>query len=180
MMALILAIIGGFISRMCGGGKPHLPLGLEQFLYALPYGVVLYQYPVLAVISYGLAVVGKRMGHGQYIHLGFTGRQIFANDEQVDGVIRFFFGVDRGGNYWRCVAGLALTGLIVTVPCGLAYAFTVSFPVGLLIAVSGATKALSYMIGWAARVRLIYPTVVGEILTGVFGWGILSLLTIGV
>ena len=144
-----------------------MPLALEQWIYGIPYGLVLIYSPISAVIAYLCAVLGKRMGHGQYIHLGKK-RQAISQDEKIDPILRFFFGVDRGCAYWRCVCGLVITGLMVTIPAGVLYGGME----GAIIALSGSTKGLAYMIGHALPVRS--PTMIGEILTGVFGWGILA------
>lgn len=169
MITLALAALGGWISRVCGGGRPYLPFGLAQWLYAIPYGLAVPN-PAAGLLCYGLAVIGKRMGHGQYIHLGGY-RQPTSQDETIDPILRFFFGIDYGGAYWRCVAGLCLTGLCVTFPCGIAMLLCGNWQ-GLIVAFSGASKGLAYMIGniqhkWK-------PTVVGEVLTGVFGWGVIA------
>lgn len=51
-MVLLVALVGGWISRMCGGGKPKLPWGLDQWIYALPYGACLALFaPTSAIVS---------------------------------------------------------------------------------------------------------------------------------
>ncbi len=167
MIVILAAILGGWSSRNCGGGWPKMPLALEQWIYGIPYGAAMAINPISAVIAYLCAVLGKRMGHGQYIHLGKK-RQVITQDEVIDPLLRFFFGVDRGGAYWRCVCGLAITGLAVTVPTGVLY----GGKGGAMIAISGASKGMAYMIGHSLPVKS--PTIIGEILTGVFGWGILA------
>lgn len=183
LFLLAYSIAGGWISRMCGGGWPQMRAGLEQWLYAAPYAVVI-QHPA-GILAFIAALLGKRMGHGQYIHLGDF-RQPEAQDEKIDGVLRFFFGVDRGGNYWRCVAGLALTGLVVTLPAGFIYAYLYSPLGGLLLALSGGTKPLGYMLGRLLFRRREYSseeerlkswqrrTICGEFGSGFLGWGSLS------
>ena len=96
------AAIGGFISRMCGR-KSVIPFGLEQWLYALPYGLIFIG-SLWGIPAYIAAVLGKRTGHGQYIHLGYLPRQDYSMDEKLDFLLVPFFGVDRGGAYWRSVA----------------------------------------------------------------------------
>ena len=174
VIKIIIACAGGFLSRLCGR-KSVIPLGLEQWLYALPYGLI-FTGSLWGIIPYLAAVAGKRMGHGQYIHLGYLPRQPLENDESIDCIIRFFFGIDRGGNYWRCVAGLAITGLAVTVVPGIVYAIVVNPVTGTLIALSGASKALAYMAGFWAFNDPNRATTIGEILTGVFGWGVIGLV----
>lgn len=198
------AAIGGFISRMAGGGWPKLPWGLDQWLYALPYAAVYCFLPwewyvnlPVALAAYGLGVLGKRMGHGQYFHLNFSPRQPEELDEKIEPFVRFFFGFDRGGQgskrYWRGVFGLAVTGAICAIGAAVALAAAGHWLPAAIIFIGGAAKALAYMLGWwarkqaekaglcglhtdAARVKTVWdkvfqPTVWGEIITGVFGWG---------
>lgn len=171
----LLAALGGFLSRLCGR-KSVIPFGLEQWLYALPYGLIFLGY-WQGIPAYLPAVFGKRTGHGQYIHLGYLPRQDYEQDEPLDPIIRLFFGEDRGGAYWRCVAGLVLTGMAVTLIPGVIYGLQISPLCGSVIALSGASKGVAYQIGWFLRRKTTYvmfPTKIGEILTGVFGWGTLA------
>lgn len=173
MITAIFALIGGFLSRLCGR-KSVIPFGLEQFLYAIPYGLI-FMGSLWGIPAFIAGVAGKRTGHGQYISLG-NFRQPYGNDEPLDCIVRFFFGFDYGGNYWRCVAGLAVTGMAVTLLPGLLYGLVVNPLMGAVIAISGMSKALAYMIGWFLYEKNLIgrPTVIGEILTGAFGWGVLA------
>jgi len=178
MLTIIMAIIGGFISRDCGKDKPLFRYGLSQFVYALPYGLVplLAGLPISAGISYAGAVLGKRTGHGQYVSSGKNKHPVSQQD-RIDPFVRFFFGVEGKDNYWRNKFGLAVTGLICTLPLGILWAFQIDALAGLAIGLSGASKALAYAIGWAGYDHVnkrIHPTLVGEVLTGVFGWGALA------
>lgn len=175
-LKFLFAASGGAFSRLCGK-KSHIPFGLEQWLYAVPY-LLIFTGSLWGIPALIGAAIGKRTGHGQYIQLGYLPRQNFENDEALDFIVKFFMGEDKGGNYWRCVAGLAVTGLAVTLLPGILYACVVNPSVGLAIGFSGVLKAPSYMIGWfLARNGNIYePTAIGEILTGFLGWGILTCL----
>lgn len=89
----------GYLSRMCGGAPPKLPLGLDQWLYAIPYGVVAYLAVAnpsvaiaAAVLSYFGAFLGKRTGHGQWFSLGEVVKAI--EPEKLDFVATAFFGED--------------------------------------------------------------------------------------
>lgn len=55
--------------------------------------------------------------------------------------------------YWRCVAGMSVTGVIVTLPlaCILIAAGEVLSP--MIVFVAGAQKGLSYMIGYHLRIK---------------------------
>lgn len=181
-MTLIMAFLGGYISRMCGGGFFQLGRGLEQFAYALPYGgiLLLYGYPKAALVAYAFAVLGKRLGHGQYID---RGKVILPESmrDSIDPFVSLFFGPETGQDYWRDKFGLLFTGLAVSVPCGVLFGLFVDPVIGCLIALSGGTKAISYMIAYwfydnvSKRYR---ATDLGEILTGAFAWGSLGLLAL--
>ena len=173
-----IAVLGGVISHLCGL-KKGLPWGLDQWAYALPYALSIPattpMVGLLMVVPLLGALYGKRTGHGQYIHLGFKTRQPEVNDEPLDWIIRLMFGPDRGGNYWRSVAGLAVTGMAVTLIPGICMALTGKPLAGAFLAVSGASKAVAYQIGWKLK-DIGYtdkPCVFGEFLTGVFGWALL-------
>ncbi len=180
-MKILFIIIGGWISRMVGGGWPDVKIP-AQWLYAVPYAVIFWG-SFWSLPAYLAAAVGKRTGHAQYIDLGHDAGPP-ASTVPLDCIVRFFFGVDRGGAYWRCCFGMVVTGLAVTLVPGILYACTVDSMGGLILAISGASKALAYAIGWAAFKlvrptslrfqRLFQPTVWGEVLTGVFGWGAIA------
>lgn len=200
ILALLFALAGGWISRMCGGAPPKLPHGLDQWIYALPYLAAplvfcgLNFVSVAAPFAYISAVFGKRAGHGQYMDLGFTVRS--TEPERLDFLVLLLMGKDhnpaamnptvltRKERYARDALGLIFTGLSVTLMCGLVIALAGEVLTGLLICLSGALKAPAYMIGWA-----IYPaaqgkgiphlneaTAIGEFLTGFFGYGILAMI----
>lgn len=175
---LIFALVGGVLSRMCGGGRPRLPWGVDQFLYAIPYGLVggLYGFAP----AYAGAVLGKRTGHGQYLNYGYGARTNPNDDERLDFIVRFFFGVDNGGNYWRCFFGMVVTGMAVTLLPGIIACFALDPISGLVLAASGATKAVAYSIGHFVYrnlgIKKFYFTVIGEFLTGFFAYGVMSCL----
>jgi phosphotransferase system glucose/maltose/N-acetylglucosamine-specific IIC component len=175
---LILAVLGGWISRMCGGGWP-LDGGIPKLLYAVPYGVIVIAFagfglPALvgAVLAFAGATTGKRTGHGQYITLGRY-RQPEAQDERLDCIVRFFMGFDRGGNVKRDLVGLLVTGLSVTLLPGIVLMLFGQVAAGLVVVLSGAGKPLAYWIGhkYALLTGKKYSSLAGEVLTGTFGWG---------
>lgn len=175
MFKLLMPLIGGWVSRIVGGGFPSTWIPIPaQWIYAIPYFFIFNDLK-LSLLSYVITGVTKRFGHGQYIGLGYSARQPKENDEKLDFIVKFFFGEDNGGNYWRCAFGLAVTGLIMTIPLGCMYSF-INPLYGIILGVSGVTKTIAYMIGWKIYDKLnISPTAIGEFLTGVFGWGILLL-----
>lgn len=181
---LSFALLGGWISRMCGGGPPKLPLGLDQWIYALPYGAcgvavmasgAVEAEALFLLLPYFGAFLGKRTGHGGGIDLGTSPR--IREPEALEFIIKPLHG--RIPEYWYDALLLAVTGLAVTILAGLVVALADPLA-GLAVALSGALKAPAYKIG-----RAIYPhgrgrgipelneaTAIGEFLTGVAGWGV--------
>ena len=160
-MIAIAAILGGWISRMCGGGWPKLPWGLDQWIYALPYAGVYFLLPwawyinlPVAAAAYGLGFLGKRMGHGQYFHLNYSPRENEEQDEKIDPFVSLFFGKDLGGHgrkrYWRGVFGLSITGLICALGAGVALGVAGHYIASAVILAGGIAKAGAYMLGWWA------------------------------
>lgn len=145
-----MALVGGCLSRMCGGGLVRLPWGLDQWLYAAPYAWC-------GPVGYLGAVLGKRTGHRGYISLGDMPDAI-AGSNALDWLV-------CGRGYWRAVMGLAVTGVAVTLGAGIISG-------SWLLALSGALKAPAYMLGrlWDRT------TASGEFLTGYFGWGSFGLI----
>lgn len=183
---------------MCGGGLPKLPLGLDQWLYAIPYGVLGFlallpligpigtPYPwwiwIGPILSYMGAFLGKRTGHGQWMDLGsFTG---IIKPERLDFINRLFFGRDINetlvvkGNYWRDFIGLSISGLAVSLIASICLIIGGHIVAGLLVALGGFLKGFAYMIGWSVNgdsrteflgEHLDEATELGEFLTGFFG-----------
>lgn len=181
---VIAAFIGGWISRMCGGASPGLPWGLQQWLYALPYAVLVAPVSLWWVLpAYLAAVMGKRTGHGGGMDLGTSTKA--RDPEKLEYLILPLHG--RIPEYWYDALLLALTGLAVTLVPGIVLAAYGHIATGLIIAASGLLKAPAYMIGWA-----IFPTAkddgdfwsddldeateIGEFLTGFFGWGMAAVI----
>lgn len=199
LVIFLFALIGGWLSRMCGGGPPRLPFGLDQWLYAIPYALI--GLPVLAPLALGAAgavqgknirryvgaillfpfagaFLGKRTGHGNGLDLGRAER---GEDEVLEFIIKPLHG--KIPEYWYDVLLMCVTGICVTLVAGIVVA-VVNPLAGAILALSGLMKGPAYMIGYA-----IYPTgigkgiphlneasAIGEFLTGFFGYGILALV----
>jgi len=197
----LFSFIGGYISRMTGGGGIDLPLGLEQWVYTIPMVLLggYVAFPELSSLSYYYSVpivgafwfismLGKRLGHGQYMDLGhFTGK--VSTPEKIEFIVKRFFGKDpslngnpKGGSFWRDFFGLSIVGLGPVLPLVillLSYGLTLE---GSLVALGGLLKAVAYIIGWEKPffkkqrwLGLYESTAEGEFLTG-----ILSYLSIGI
>lgn len=183
MFLLIFTLVGATIfailSRAAGGGKPDLPFGLDQHLYALPYAILGFVLnPVCGVASYATAFLGKRTGHGRGISLKEPMKP-GSEPEKIEVLILWtqkYLPV-----YWYKFLILLLTGMLV--PLGLTIALFAHglYVYGSLVFLGGAAKALAYAIGWS-DLQMKYlkkePTVVGEYLTGFFG-GLPVFLMIG-
>ncbi len=166
---ILIALAWGWIKRMSGGAPPKLPLGLDQWVFALPY--LLCAFPVLIAsagaakfskgkiasifVIYMAAVTGTRTGHGGGIDMGTSTKE--RKDEALEFIIKPLHG--RISEYWYDALLLAVTGLAVTIPAGLGLAF-INPLAGLSVAASGLWKAVAYMIGW-----MIYPEGQGRGLT---------------
>jgi hypothetical protein len=171
-LILIGALLFGKLSRMCGGGSPRLPLGLDQWLYAVPYGVVaaLAANLWVALGVYLLAVLAKRTGHGQYMDLGTWNTPV--KPERLDPVVSLFYGPDTFDNYWRDFCGLVVTGAAVSLGAFLTLLVTGTPLLAFGVLLGGMLKGVAYSIGWRFKESLteyhVEPTACGEFLTGFF------------
>lgn len=175
---VLLSLLFGWFSRMCGGAPPKLPLGLDQFIFSIPY---LMFYDVIgivqSVLSYAGGVLGKRTGHGNGMdlaHVDYEGKP-----EKVEFLIRWLH--DRIPRYWYDFLLLALTSLLANIILGGFLIYTDPLVGAISLFLSTFCKPISYAIGWK-----IYPnfsgkglknlneaTQIGEFLTGFFQCAIL-------
>lgn len=168
---ILCTLVWAYVSRMCGGAYPKLTHGKDQWYYAIPYfiagllaalssqigiglgfwwfiGISLF----LGLLSFGLAFLGKRTGHGQWFDLGWTTKIIKA--EFLDHIVRLFYGKDPNettigkGSYWRDFTGLAISGLFINLGIVITL-FVTGYPLWAILAlVVGLCKALAYVHGW--------------------------------
>lgn len=163
---LCFAMLGGWISRMCGGGWPKLPYGLDQWLYAVPHGIVGYlateKYGWWAVLgclgAYFCAFLFKRTGHGQYFDLGTTTKLLVKasgklNVERVDFIVSWLMGPDPNtvregpGSFRRDYLGMCVTGILLSLGTSIALFTGAYWQLALIVLSAGATKGLWYYIG---------------------------------
>jgi|TARA_R110000787_G_scaffold37078_1_gene94411 hypothetical protein len=120
--ALILGVLGAFIYRFRGISSTKVPpilysRTLRRVLSAsvIVPGAYLAGAGLWALLAAPIAYYGIIAGHGSYIDLG-TGAE--PDNEVFDTLLDWIFGLDYIGanNFWRDFTGLALTGLLVTVP----------------------------------------------------------------
>lgn len=156
-MAALFAIISIFwmtqLSRMHGGGKPHLPWGLDAWLLPLPYLAFWSVLGPWVVLGYLGAVLGLRLGHGR----GFDYHKPFKESgkpEKVEWIIPKGLPV-----YWQKFLLMFYTGLAVTLILASTMAIQGAYLPALILALSGALKSVAY---------LAPKTEIAEYLRGVF------------
>lgn len=176
-LAVVFTTVMTMVSRMAGGMKPKLPLGLDQWIYSIPYGVITWfaltfvdwdaylEYGLIALAFFG-AFLGKRTGHGNFMVYPFNPKKIIEH-EKLGYILNLFMGKDprvtAGNNATalanikrygetklaiRCQLGLALTGLAVPLIAGIIL-LLLGFWIGALaLWVGGLMKAPSYLVPW--------------------------------
>lgn len=173
---ILFSILGGWLSRIMGGGRPDIYIP-AQWPYALPYAFIL-GHSWLGLVCYLSAAIGARIIHYPYFLMGNFPPVDLTRVPPTDFIIKPFFGpmLAAGGQYWRCVAGLAVTGICVTLVSGVLYAVMVDPVRGVLIALSGGLKPLGYIFGTFIQkyTTKLQENVYGEFGRGLTGWGALS------
>lgn len=184
VLLTLFPLVFAHLSRMAGGAFPKLPLGLDQHLYALPYGLLggfigtslgIPFGVALGFLSYTTAFLGKRTGHGHYFNLAYT--PDYGKPEKMETILTPIFGPDTHTNYWRDFTGLALTGILVVLGLCVTLVLTGFYLAAIVMFTSGFLKAVAYAIGWKLvplhkqkpGKYLGEATAVGEFLTGLFG-----------
>lgn len=167
MNVLLMALAGGCLYKWRGHAskfKKLLPRPFNQIAFALPYAAacatISWWAAGVVLIATTLAVLS---GHGGFMDLGTWTRP--RDDERLEFIIKPLR--TKMSDYWYDALGLAITGLAVTIPAGI----VLSNP---FLALSGALKALAYMIGWKYFDASV-ATARGEFICGFFLWGALAL-----
>ena len=178
MISLIfVALVGALIYRLRGMGLwPSRPWW--QILFALPYGIVAGSFCGLGAGVFVLAVTACAVltGHASLIDLG-TVRPGAANAPADGQRNEWYSGWIPGSGYWHDFAGLMVSGLLISAPCGLALIWVGEWHTGLAIIAGGFLKAPAYALGWIMADRSHVPAIpAGEFLTGFFLWGALALV----
>ena len=190
-MIYLIPFYLAIVSRIHGGAVP-MPKVIKNLLWAVAFGYVTFEAyqaeysntlipAIVAAIVTAISLM-KATGHGQYMSLGTVWKPI--KPEKLDWVVRLWFGVDpRTRNpllepediYDRCLLGLAVTGVAAVIGGVIALGYLNPIA-GLILAIGGALKAVSYTIGWylypsgkgKGLPQLNEATQVGEFLTGLF------------
>lgn len=171
---LTFSAAGAAIYRWRGTAHPlkrFTPRPMMQAVFALPYAAATpttWGLPdsywvagvVWVVTTYILCT-----GHGGFHDLGAWFKKRAA--ERLELLIRWLR--NDLPRYWYDALGLAVTGIAVTIPAGIATGDPI-------LAASGALKAPAYMIA----AKLGWGTEGGEWLTGAFLWGALFIRVVGV
>lgn len=135
-----------WLSRMAGGGWPHLPSICDQLLYALP---ILFFWPFTGfwtLAMYASLVWSKIMGTRQYLDMGYDTDPI-REPNNVDFLIRWLKPHISG--YWYDAVGNTVIGLVGVIPiicilCIHGYGLSAMY-----IGIYGILRGLAYVIGWS-------------------------------
>ena len=190
VFVITFVITGGWVSRMCGGGWPKLPFGVDQWLYAIPYAVIafisllstvgglsapypyfIWIWPVAALIW---AAMWKRNGTRVFLDLGEYKGEV-RKPHKLEALMGPLKG--RVSDYWYDFIGLGLKGFFISLlPCAIV-AYT-NYQAALWVLIGGLLQPLGYAIG--KKLGFEHYTAVGEFLTGAFAWGFIALAIRGV
>lgn len=177
LLLFAFACLGGWFSRMCGGGVPRLPRVPELGLYGAGFAVPFLGGP-LAFLAWVVGAALKATSHVPYIFLGHDGGlNLFDDKPWFDRLVTLLFGPYDRGQYWRNVFGLFIAGVIPSLPAAVVYGIVYGLPGAAVIAAGGALKPLGYMLGWYLhdKKETENANIYGEFLAGFFGWGAVGL-----
>lgn len=173
MEIFFVAILGGAIYRARGAGLWQLPRPIWQVAFALAYGLAVGAPWWLAISVLVLTTAAVLTGHASYIDLGTV--RAGALNAPADGRSDEWYGAWMpGSGYWRDFAGLAISGLLITAPSGIAFAAEGRTWQGIAILFSGVLKAVAYALG--RFIPVADKLAVSEPLCGALLWGALSLI----
>lgn len=147
METFLAALAGGAIYRARGMGLWQLPRPTWQVLFALPYALAVYFAlgPLAAFFVLTFTTGAVLTGHASYIDL--NGVKPGAPNAPKDGQVDEWYGtwIPWPGTFAHDFIGLAVSGLLVSAPAGLALAVCGDLTHGVILAASGALKALAYV-----------------------------------
>lgn len=196
---LLMAALGGFLSRWHGGGFiSGTPKLLKAFLWSLPFAAVSgwafyldgHSWLDIGIVAF-LVLVGcmvfKNTGHGGGMDLAHNSKEPWhgREPEKLEILILWLHG--KIPQYWYDALLLGVIGLASTIAPAIAIGI-VNPLAGLIVLAGGMLgKQIGYMIGWAlddAGLLKRFPsdldhaTAIGELLTGVFAYSSLSIAII--
>jgi len=169
LAALHVVFLGAIYGRLDGGGIASVNEWVERtlimFFFVLACAPFADYWAVLAYIG----VAGIATGHGLY----WLSRTVkYTTPERLDFFLRPFFGADPRTNialknapvadvqaamqtyglkklYWRCAAGMFVTGTLVGLPALVLALVYGEWIAAVCFAATGIVKALAYMTGYA-------------------------------
>jgi hypothetical protein len=176
---LILAAMCGLAVYRLRGSDDSPPRPIMQLTFCLPYALIALlsvssTHGLISGVGCGIVVwiastLAISTGHGNFQDLGTWLKP--TSSETMEFIIRWAKPLLPG--FWYDGLGLALIGLLVTIPCGLAVQ-------SWCVALSGALEAPAYIIGYlltkkqTVKWQGMAGTEIGEMLTGFFLWGALA------
>lgn len=181
IITLALITYGGIVSRMHGGGILTLPKVVNNFLWALPFGIATFLIydvffsltlsAVCGIICTLLTMPLKGTGHGQYMNLGMYDVPDDA-PEALDPIVDLIYGEETALNKpIRDIIGMVVVGIAAVLPFAIFMA-PINITLTAAVFVAGAAKAFAYITGWAYFYQNEFPspTNTGEVLTGIFAF----------
>lgn len=178
IVGLLIALVGSIIYRLRGWGPPPperwwKARPILQAVFAAAYGAVAFHVsPLAALIVIAVTTGAVLTGHASYLDLG-TSTRLPADGQTEEWYGRWI----PGSGYWHDFAGLAVSGLLITAPCGVALIVGGYVWTGAAVLSSGALKAPAYSLSRLVP-SSVWPdrTAVGECLAGAALWGSLALI----
>lgn len=141
-----------FLNRFRGSSQTLMPKLYVCIIMALGFSFIVPWVASLPILV--LCTLALQTGHGNFIDLGTWPRKPSDGEERLEFIIKPLYG--KLPEYWYDFLGLMLTGVIVTLPVGIAL---LDWRVALL----GLLKAPCYAVG---RLYPRYAVEIGETLTG--------------
>jgi len=183
---IIVSSLWGIVSRWHGGAFLDAPKILKAFVWSIPLVLcsVFAVFPhtnFLDCVLIGTSVlvwsmVFKNTGHGGGFDLGHSDKEPGAgrDPEKLEYFILWLHG--KIPRYWYDFLMMSIIGIFSTAGAAVAVGWFNTLA-GVVIAMGGLAKSISYAIGWWLDDRgyliglpetINHPTAIGEVLTGVF------------
>lgn len=162
-MILIAAILGACLYRWRGHAskyKKYFPRPFNQIAFALPYALVALHAPWFVVLAVLIATTCAILtGHGNFFN-----NKTYGKDPETTEFVILWLKPHIPLKLYKFI-GMSITGLVITLPSGIA-------TLNPLLAVSGVLKGVAYF--------TTKTTEQGEYLTGALLWGSLAYIVWGV
>jgi hypothetical protein len=189
-LLIVLVILGGWLSRMDGGGPPQTPGWVDKALWGVGMGLVvslgawvsdsLYRPTGTVIIAVILCSIfsgfaKQVLGHGSYMRMGREPTIEHKRDNEWSaGFLNLVFPDDQD-HYWRAFSGMTLNGFMLIAAFIVPFFAVTVDPTVLWALLASPGVALSYEIGWrwtrGLRMSPFAATEIGEIGRGVTVFG---------